>query len=349
MTAPAAASGTSGRPGPEDGGAPLRRLPEPVLVVSGEAGRGGWSLAEALRGAPLRGRRAAHRSIEALAGPAVAAEDRDRHRRITTAAGGEPLPPALLALNYRRKNLRERFGPRTDLSRLHAGVRASGARSLVAVGHRPAFWLGWLLHRNRLSLPLAAVAPDFVPAPGWFHLPPRRPDALLAEGPAEAWEGLSGLAPVLPFTLPARPGTIDAARSGRRGIALLGGGWGLGGLDALAPDLARRFPDRELHVCCGDRADLADALRRRLAAHPLARVHGPLPDLAGIYARCAAAVTKPGAATLVECRTAGIALFLLPGISAVEAGNAAYARATMGARDYAPERLARFLAATGAA
>jgi hypothetical protein len=315
--------------------AALDALPRPLLILSTAVGRGMHSIGEGLaeRGAG-RGE-LVHRTIEEFLPAKGLREDVERYRAISSRL------PLLLHLPYRftpiyrRKLLRERLFDTTDVSLLSDYLAKSAFRAVLAVSHRPAFWAGIAKERASLSVPITGLSGEYGSSLGWRFVP---------------WSALEGFLSPVPRTalrfeipehvtfrevaLPARRAYVElAAKPGRRDAALIVCGfWGQGRIDRIVRELLEARPELELHAVCGEN----DRMRRRIVDVTGGRVHayGVVPSLAPIIERCAAVISKPGIATILEAHAARRMLFLVRGMPVAEDNNLRFARERLGAVNY---------------
>lgn len=112
-------------------------------------------------------------------------------------------------------------------------------------------------------------------------------------------------------------------------VLLLGGGWGLGPLAAIAEGLAAAGV--QVLVAAGNNAALAAQLRRRAATQPRLHPFGYTDRVAELMAAADLVVTTPGAATIAEARAVGRPLMLLDVVPGHGRDNVAHELARGGA------------------
>ncbi len=315
----------------------LARLEPPVLIVSTVVGRGMYSLGEAVRQRCPDPGRVVHIPIESCLPPRAVQEDLERYRWIAAHARWLLYLVYTVPLIYARKHRRERRRP-TDLSVLQDKIRSSGARTVLCISHRPAFWVTNARRLAGLEVQCWGLNGEYGRSLGWKYI---------------FWEQMSGyLSPTrrvehldFPFPpgldyrrieLPARREFASLATSpgDPRRTLLVCGYWGQGSLGRIVAELRRELPALSIDAVCGDNLPAYEELHLRFADDPQVRVLGPLETLAPLLAECASVITKPGISTLLEAHAARRKLFLLPGMPIAEDHNRDHALAHFAAEPF---------------
>ena len=292
------------------------------------------------------GRLVEHFAVEDVLPSAAVREDLERYKLISNRF------PFLLNVAYRfpplymRKLFRERYLQGADLGLMERAIRERGARSVLCVSHRPAFWVGSLKRRRELDFELVGVLGEYGSSLGWRYV---------------FWDQMNAfLSPVgretLRFPIPSRvrfqrialPARRDYERLADRpgdpmNVLVVCGLWGQGPIDRIVRELLEVAPGLEIHAVCGDNTRLFNALERENAQRPGVHVHGQVDSLAPLVERCGSVITKPGISTLLECHAAQRKVFLLDGMPVAEGHNMDHALAHFGAERYAPQRFNAWL------
>ena len=318
----------------------VSQFPAPVLILSTHAGRGMFSIGEALRTA-CGAASIQHRPVEALLPAEAVDADLRRYRRIVDYA------PYLLHLMYRvpyfyrRKLSRERSAASTPLVAFDALVRALEPGSIVAISHRAAFWAGACKARTGARVQLWGLEAEYGPSLGWQYVFWDQMDGFLSPQRAEdlPYPCPAGLAvhqvaiPVASAFTALAHGPGDPNR-----VLLTGGYWGLGRLAPLAQRLVAAHANLRLDVVCGDNAGLRATMERTLASYrDRVQVFGAVDTLVPLMARASAVIGKPGISTIAETAASGRRLFLLKGLPVAEDHNADYAVRQLGATWFSEE------------
>ncbi|MEZ5979693.1 MAG: hypothetical protein R3F34_15950 [Planctomycetota bacterium] len=318
----------------------LAGLARPVVVVSTSVGRGMYSIGEALVERLGGGPDVHHLAVEDALAPEGVREDKERYRAISCRF------PVLLNLVYRfpflywRKLWRESRLATTDVRGLERVFRERGARTVLCVSHRPAFWSAFAKLRSELDVTIVGLLGEYGRNLGWRYVPWRAIRTFLSPVPADA----------IGFELPAhvRFARVDlparaeyaalAATSGDPDrVLVVCGLWGQGDLRRLVGEVLAASPEVRVDVVCGEN----EAARRELAADADQRervaVHGVVASLAPFLERCGSVVTKPGISTLLEAHASGRRLFVVRGMPVAEDNNLRHALRAFGATPFTRE------------
>lgn len=323
----------------------LEQFEPPILIVSTVVGRGMYTIGEAIRQRLGDKHPIHHVPVEELVSSEVVNEDLERYKSISNNF------PLLLYLVYRvplfyyRKYLREKLFNSAQLGRLGEKIEALGAKTIICVSHRPAFWVSNLKRREGFDLAVWGVLGEYGKNLGWKY---------------QFWEQIDGfLSPVgrqaLGFRLPPHVRLMNVnlpVRQEYRDIAgvkgevnsvlLICGFWGQGPIAEVAEKLARISPDLEIHAVCGENRKAFEQLRRLCRNNAKIRAYGVTPSLAPLLRECASVVTKPGISTLLESHAARRKIFLLKGMPVAEENNARFAIEHFGAERFEVKTFARW-------
>lgn len=307
----------------------------PILVVSTVVGRGMYTIGEAIRQRLRDKHPVYHVPVEEFVSPGVVNEDLERYKYISNNF------PVLLHLVYKiplfyyRKYLREKLFNAADLGRLGEKIEALGAKTVICVSHRPAFWVSNLKRRKGLDLSVWGVLGEYGKNLGWKYL---------------FWEQMNGfLSPVgrdvLGFALPRHMRFININLPARQeyydistvegdinSVLLVCGFWGQGPIAETVKKLADALPDLRVHAVCGENRKAYEKMRRLFKGDARIQVYGVTPSLAPSLRECASVITKPGISTLLESHAAGRKIFLLKGMPVAEDNNARFAIEHFGAQ-----------------
>ena len=187
--------------------------------------------------------------------------------------------------------------------------------------------------------PFATVVTDLTSChPTWFH---PAVDVCFVPTPQVASQAFAeGLKPtqVVMHGLPIRPAfaqRLPARRSLRRrlglepegpAVLLMGGGEGMGSLEATAEALAGQLqPGAQVVVVCGRNAALAGRLSAKAAGWKVkVHVKGFLGNINEWMGACDLVITKAGPGTIAEALILGVPLLLNGAIPCQEEGNVPY-------------------------
>ncbi|HEV2863077.1 MAG TPA: hypothetical protein VGX48_18825 [Pyrinomonadaceae bacterium] len=294
-----------------------------------------YAIGEAIRQRLGDGRPVHHVAVEEFVSPEVVREDLERYKFISNNF------PVLLHLVYKvplfyyRKYLREKLFNAADLRRLSEKIEALGAKTVICVSHRPAFWVSNLKRREGVDLSVWGVLGEYGKNLGWKYL---------------FWEQMNGfLSPVgrnaLGFAPPRHVRFININLPARReyhelssvegdidSVLLVCGFWGQGPIAATVKNLSGALPDLKIHAVCGENKKAYEQTRHLFKDNDRIRVYGVTPSLAPSLRECASVITKPGISTLLESHAAGRKIFLLKGMPVAEDNNARFAVEHFGAQ-----------------
>jgi hypothetical protein len=316
----------------------------PVLIVSTRAGRGMYSIGEAIRERLPVNALCEHICIEDFLPPDRVEADLNRYRLICRYS------PPLLALVYsipwfyKRKYLAECRSP-SNLSKLFDRIASSRAATVICVSHRAAFWMSNLKQKHPNKFSLWGINGEYGPSLGWRYLFWEQMDGLLTpvRDSALPWRSTRVL-DVREIDLPVSTRYCELAQiPGHRDRTLLEGGyWGLGPLAKITRTLLRN-QNLRIHVICGENLKLRERMSRTFGGETRVICHGQLPSLVDLMAECASVVTKPGISSLLEAKAARRKMFLLPGLPIAERHNADYAVRHFDAVWFTPQRFEQWL------
>lgn len=300
----------------------------PVLIVSTVVGRGMYTIGEAIRQRLKDKHPVYHVPIEEFVSPDVVNEDLERYKYISNNF------PFLLYLVYKipifyyRKYLREKLFNTADLGNLREKIATLGAKTVICVSHRPAFWVANVKRREGLNFSVWGVLGEYGKNLGWKY---------------QFWEQLDGfLSPVesgalgfempqhvrfIKINLPARQEyqDISEVEGDINSVLLVCGFWGQGPIVETVEKLSGAVPDLRIHAVCAENTKAYERLRHRFGNNEKIQVHGILPTLAPLLGECASIITKPGISTLLESHAARRKIFLLKGMPVAEDNNARFA------------------------
>jgi hypothetical protein len=324
-------------------------LEPPVLLVSTVVGRGMYSLAEAVRERFPNPAAVTHVAVEDFLPPRAVTEDLRRYKWLSNHLPFLVYLVHTVPLFYYRKYLRESLRSGADLRGLQAQIEAAGARTVLCISHRPAFWVSSLKMRAGLDFHLWGLLGEYGSTLGWKYIFWRQMNGFLSPLGREELdypfpEDLAFRKVELParneyYDLAGLPGNKDC-------VLLVCGYWGQGPVIKLVRQLLAVSPALRVHVVCGENAEVYEEATRRFAGHSRVQVHGAVASLAPLLAQAGSVVTKPGISTLLEARAAGRKIFLVQGIPVSEDNNARHAVQYFGAEWFAPRVFRRWLAAS---
>lgn len=317
----------------------------PILIVSTVVGRGMYTIGEAIRQRLGDKHPVDHVPVEEFVSPEVVNEDLERYKFISNNF------PVLLHLVYRvplfyyRKYLREKLFNAVQLGRLGEKIEALGAKTVICVSHRPAFWVSNLKRREQLGFSIWGVLGEYGKNLGWKYQFWEQIDGFLSPVGRQAL-GFR-LAPhvrLMNVNLPAKQEYHDIAgvEGEVNSVLLVCGFWGQGPIAEIAENLARVSPDLNIHAVCGENQKAFEQLRRLGRRNARIRAYGVTPSLAPLLRECASVVTKPGISTLLESHAARRKIFLLKGMPVAEDNNARFAIEHFGAERFEVKTFARW-------
>jgi 1,2-diacylglycerol 3-beta-galactosyltransferase len=218
-----------------------------------------------------------------------------------------------------------------------------------------------VLKQTRQAIPLVTVVTDLVSVhPYWF-----RPGVDRCYVPSEgAYQQAlqAGLPPdkLRLYGLPIRPAFATEPRSKEYlriefgmdpdlpAVLLVGGGEGMGKLDAIATSLGAKLAVSgkaagQLVIICGRNRPLQEALRAREWPIPVI-VNGFVSNMSDWMAACDCIITKAGPGTIAEAMARGLPLLLSGYIPGQETDNVSYVVENgIGAYNPAPEQIAELV------
>jgi hypothetical protein len=321
-----------------------QQFKSPVLIVSTSAGRGMYSIGEAIRERLPPSSACEHICIEDFLPSDRVEADLNRYRLICRYAS--PLLALVYSIPwfYKRKYVAESSST-SNLSQLLDRVASSRAATVICVSHRPSFWLSSLKRRFPVEFSLWGVNGEYGPSLGWRYLFWEQMDGLLTpiRDSALPW-GSKRTLDVREIELPVSTRYRELARiGGHRDRTLLEGGfWGLGPLANITRTLLRNRNLR-VHVVCGENTKLRERMARLFEKETRVICYGQLPSLLDLMAECASVITKPGISSLLEARAARRKIFLLPGLPVAERHNAEYALKHFDAVWFKPQSFEQWL------
>jgi hypothetical protein len=316
------------------------RFEPPLVVISTHVGRGMYYLGEAVCEQLPPGQKAVHFPVEHFLPPRAVQEDVKRYKFIAAYA------PWLLYIAYKtpfvyyRKYLREKIGDGADLLALKEKIEAQGARTVICISHRAAFWVSCLKEKLGLQAAVWDLLGEYGNNPGYQYLFWSQIEGFLSPLPREQLKlRLPARTAFVRIQLPARKAFYElAARPGSRdNLVLICGYWGQGAPGGTLCELRREFPRLKIHVVCGENKRLYDQISALSAS-----AYGVVEDFASLLSEAGAVITKPGISTLLEAHAAGRKIFLVKGMPVAEDNNARYAAAHFGAEWFSMEGFRRW-------
>ena len=317
----------------------------PVLIISSAAGRGMYSIGEAIRQRHAGPVPMHHLPIEELLPPRAVAEDLERYRLISSRA------PWLLNLVYgvpffyRRKYLRERHHRTTPLEILRETIATLSIRTVIAISHRAAFWAGALKQRETLTYQLWGLEAEYGASLAWRFIFWDQMNGFLSPQPREELVySFPASLDIRRIAIPVSEQFSDLAHQAgnRNSVLLTGGYWGLGRLFSIARQLATAMPTMRLDVVCGENRPLRQRLTARFGASSNITIFGVVDSMVPLIRRAGAVISKPGISTIAETHAAGRQLFLLRGLPVAEDHNARYTVRHFGAQWFSVANLRRW-------
>ena len=322
----------------------LHSFKPPVLVVSTIAGKGIYSIGEALKERFPKDWPVYHLPIEEMLPKNALREDYDRYRFISNNLPWVLYLVYCIPFFYYRKLFREKYLHITDLSIIKEKIDTLKIKTVICASHRPAFWLSNLKYQKGLNFYLCGALSEFGRNLGWKYI---------------LWDVMdSYFSPVekdeldFPFPRHMRFEKIElpcqekyyslAAIPGERNTTLfVVGHWGqvfVKKARIIIRELLKCSPALKVEVVCGRNNKLKEKLMIYFKGEQRVRIHGELGSLAGLMQECGSIITKPGISTLLETHVAGRQIFLLKGLPVAEDNNARYAIKNYGARWFTPQQ-----------
>lgn len=317
----------------------------PILIVSTVVGRGMYAIGEAIR-QRLRDKQPVHHvPVEEFVSPEVVNEDLERYKFISNNF------PVLLHLVYKvplfyyRKYLREKLFNAAQLGRLRAKIEALGAKTVICVSHRPAFWVSNLKRREGIDLSVWGVLGEYGKNLGWRYLFWEQMNGFLSPVSRDAL----GFAPpahvrFININLPARQEYHDLSSvvGDINSVLLVCGFWGQGPIAATVKKLSDALPELKIQVVCGENRKAYEEVQHLFDGNERIQVYGVTSSLVPSLRECASVITKPGISTLLESQAAGRQIFLLKGMPVAEDNNARFAVEHFGAQWFEVETFKRW-------
>jgi hypothetical protein len=316
----------------------------PILIVSTVVGRGMYAIGEAIR-QRLGDKHLHHVPIEEFVSAEVVNEDLERYKFISNNF------PVLLHLVYRvplfyyRKYLREKLFNSAQLGRLREKIEATGAKTVICVSHRPAFWVSNLKRREGFDVSVWGGLGEYGKNLGWKYLFWEQMNGFLSPVSRNAL----GFAPpdhvrFININLPARQEYHDlsSVEGDINSVLLVCGFWGQGPIVRIVKKLSSALPELKIHAVCGENKNAYEQMQHLFNGNDRIQVYGVTPSLVPSLRECASVITKPGISTLLESHAAGRKIFLLKGMPVAEDNNARFAVEHFGAQWFEVETFKRW-------
>lgn len=206
--------------------------------------------------------------------------------------------------------------------------------AIICTHFLPAELVAAHIRRGQLSCPLWVQITDFDLHRMWVHegitgyfvATKQLADRLRALGIAASRIHVTGI-PVMPaFMMQSRrPISADQSHPHTMVIILMGGGTGLGGLDAVAQQLLSLDPAIALIVLAGKNLQLLKTMQAMSKANPNRLTAAGFTDQVPQLMRLAdMAITKPGGLSSSECLVMGLPMILINPIPGQEERNSDY-------------------------
>ena len=315
--------------------------PRRILLLSVSAGAGHVRAAEALRAAALERAdvEALHLDVMDHVPAAFRALYTDLYLKLVEHS------PATWSMLCR---IMDRTPPNAPIARLRRAIERLNTRDLrhaiaafapdviVCTHFLPAELLMRERERGRIACPVHVVVTDFdlhgmwvVPGmAGWFAASDEVAFRMRARGLDPTRIHVTGI-PVMPAFAQAHDRETCAREFGldpaRRAILLMGGGAGLGGLDAVAARLLAIDADFQLVALAGRNAKALERLQALSAAYPGRLVAQGFTDrVERLMSICDLVITKPGGLTTSECLALGRPMIVHAPIPGQEERNCDY-------------------------
>jgi UDP-N-acetylglucosamine:LPS N-acetylglucosamine transferase len=125
-------------------------------------------------------------------------------------------------------------------------------------------------------------------------------------------------------------------------ILITGGGWGLGGLEAIVDEITAPYPELKLHVVCGDNDKLYRNLSQKYDDFPNLYLYSTEESLVPLMKKCGVVVCRPGAVSVTECMLADKKVFLIQCRQVEPKANAEYGIRNFGMQYYSPASFSKW-------
>jgi processive 1,2-diacylglycerol beta-glucosyltransferase len=226
---------------------------------------------------------------------------------------------------------------RLNTRRLRAAIADFAPDAIVCTHFLPAEMLARQIRKGRIDVPVYLQVTDFdlhrmwvVPGmTGYFAASPEIAHRMHAVGLPAARVHTTGI-PVMPAFAAAYDREELARGLGmdphRPAYLVMGGGAGVGALDALADTLLSAGGDFQLVVLAGRNEDMLGRLRALAEGKHAGRLfpQGYTKHVERLMACCDLAITKPGGLTTSECLAMGLPMIVNAPIPGQEERNADY-------------------------
>jgi processive 1,2-diacylglycerol beta-glucosyltransferase len=313
-----------------------------ILLLSVSAGAGHMRAAEALHQCAQRqfpGVQTLHLDVMQYVTSAFRKVYVDGYMKLVTAS------PTMWRLVYQKS---DEADPRSSLQKLRRAterlntrallraVREFGPDAVICTHFLPAELLAHQIHREHMRLPVWVQVTDFDLHRMWV-VPHMRGYFAANEEIADRMRRLIEPSAQIHCTgipvMPAFGEALDAATvrqqfgldAARRMVLLMGGGTGIGGLDAVAQALLAIEHDFQLVVLAGRNQEALQALQGLAAQHPGRLFPLGFTDQVHRLMACASfVITKPGGLSTSECLALGVPMILNSPIPGQEERNADY-------------------------
>lgn len=322
----------------------------PFLIVSSRVGRGNYSIGLALLEQLEKGGcDVQHIVLEDYLPRRAVVEDLQHYRFISNHL--RPLLHIIYRVGffYRRKYLRELLLKRqADYQKIDQLIKAGGFRSVIAISHRPAFWISIYKTISASHFLLAGVLTEYGPSLAWRYIAWDQMNTFFSPVSRKALPDLDSRCPHFHhIQLPVR-NCYCAARTlklTRNSLLVTAGFWGQISTRSMKQLLKEivSLTERPVIVVCGDNVKLYTEISAWANNQEQIQVLGAEENLAAHMTRACAIVTKPGMSTILEATFMDIKTFLIKGMPVAEEHNANYAIEHFGAEWYSKQRFAAWL------
>jgi glycosyltransferase involved in cell wall biosynthesis len=306
----------------------LETLERPIIIVSSRVGRGNWSVGEAIKQKYFAAQDVKHIIIENDLPSTVVSEDLRRYSFLVQ------YMPFVFHLIYRipffywRKFVREKYFIKRDLKKLRDKIAYLGAKTVICVSHRPAFWMTVLKKNDDLKISLVGILTEFGWSYGWQYL---------------FWEHMDGfISPVerhhIAFDFPQRcffmhtmiPAhaefdELSQHKADMNKILIVGGIIQQRRICDIIENIIEALPQVTLYVMCRENKILYESLSRRYGYLGNVKLLREIRSIVQYVKECSIVITKPGMSTLLELHAAQRKIFLFRGIPVSEDHNAQFA------------------------
>lgn len=224
-------------------------------------------------------------------------------------------------ISYWRKFIALKFIRPNKLQTLINKMKHDNIKTVIAVNHRAALWVGALKYHNLTQCELNVLIPDYSVGSGWRYLFWNQITRVWGPVPNKLFKSKYTHCPI---PIDKKINQTNKLALDKKQILITGGGWGLGPLNKICAELHNASDGLEINVVCGNNRPLFNELRSLYKSNHQVRIFGCIDSLIPLIQQASAIITRPGASTIAESLQFNKKIFIIPGLPGPEQENARY-------------------------